>query len=337
MKRFRTETRKALGAVKPWVIATATNSTRAGQKAFGVMRRTCLRISQWFWKAGSTVLRACMELARSVIESVSAEPRRYVELAALVLVAFAALAFAVRYLWPIARRAAAAYYAATDVTKTSALFVALVALYVAWSNYRRGNSAIVRIVDVKESGSVEVGVNDNQFYSTFEVFIKVLGIPLRNPAVLLEGRIQFGHLSFPLAQFQNRKPVTSGGTLEKGMVAFYGVRSFDLDLGKRQMVTALADPKAEQVAICIYSNGYLVKRFPLQRRLPVSPAVRRWNGWAAHVNLHYFSLKRIKWGRPVVQMRDVIPKITDWMFPLERFARVVSDEAGGQAPAKSVG
>ena len=180
------------------------------------------------------------------------------------------------------------------------------------------------------SGHSRLGVNNNQFYSTFEVLIKVLGIPLRKPLIVIKGRGSFGEMSCPLMQFEDDQPAASTGTLEKGMIAAYGLRSIDLNPGQRQMVAAIVEPETEQVAICVYSNGYFVKRFLLQRKPLVGRAVRRWNNWAATFNFRYMSLTRIKWGKPVLFTRNIVPLFSDRMFPLEQFASALKEESQRQ-------
>jgi len=273
---------------------------------------TAAALGKWEQLTAWVVAAVKSDLYRTLIVTLSA---------IAIVVAIAILHFT----WPFLQSIVVAY--SNDSSKVGTLIISLVALHLTMSNYRRGNYAIVKLVEVTESGtSRRLGVNRNQMYAVLDVRIKVLGIPLRNPAIVLQGYTRIGRLSVPLKQFEDDKPVASDGTLEKGMIASYGLRSFDMNAGERQMFSELVDPEAEYVAISIFSNGYFVKRFLLQRKPFLRKAIRRWNDWAAGANFRYMSKHHIKFGRPVIQTRDVIPQFADRMYPLERFANALKQE-----------
>ena len=266
------------------------------------------------------------------VNYVKEDPRTVFEHAGILILATAALALAIHFLWPVVVGVAQTYF--SDATKAIPLIVSSAALYVAWNNYRRGNSAIVKLSAVTTQYRTELSVNRSQPYSTFEVLIKVLGIPLHNPLVVIHARTSFGRLNIPLSQLVDGKPAPStGGSLEKGMVACYGLRSFDMDHGQRQMLCQTADPDTVDVEIAVYSNGYFVKRFRLQWRPPLNRWVRKWNGLAYHINFHYLSRTRKKWGRPMLFHREYIPRFKDPMLSLEQFVSFLKHEAmGAQVP-----
>lgn len=312
-----------LKAVNAVARAALWPGIRGAKAAFGFGKK-------WVRTAG-TKARAGVDHA---VKYVKDDPRTVIEYSLVIIPAIVALGLVIHFLRPVVVGVVHAYF--SDATKAVPLIVSLVALYVAWSNYRRGNSAMVRLLEVRTEHHSELGVNQNQMFARFEVWVKVLGIPLRNPHAVIHARTEFGTLPVPLSQFLDGKPVPrTGGALEKGMVAFYGLRSFDLNHGQRQMAIQTAAPEAEDVEIAIYSNGFFVKRFRLQWKPPLRTWIRKWNNWAAHANFKYLSRTRKKWGRPFFFDRQWIPRFKDSMFALEQFASSLKEEATGPpAPSK---
>ena len=286
--------------------------------------------------SGKQTIRRHLAVARkgtvAAITFIRQNPRAYAQIAVVIVVGPILLALFAHYIAPPLYRAAAGYYASTDTTKTSALLVALAALVIAWNNYRRGNTAIVKLVRIRECGNAVRGVNNDQMFHTFEVSVKNLGIPLKHPAVLLQGYTQLGSLSIPLNPLRGDTPVQPGGALEKGMLAMFAIRSFELSQGQRQMIAALADPEAERVAIAVYSHGYLIKRFPLRSLEAARMLKRGWNRIAFPINSKLFWRTRRKWGRPILHSREILPTLRDHLSTLQRFASQMRAETQDQVP-----
>jgi hypothetical protein len=216
------------------------------------------------------------------------------------------------------------FRAEVDIVKGSALVVACAALVVAWNNFRRGNTAIVKLVSVSNSGGQRLDVNKREFYSQFEIKIKNLGIPLRNPSVALLGFTQLGSLSIPLQRLKEDQPVSNEGTLEKGMVARYAIRSFEMDSTDRSMVYELVDPDAVDISVSVYSEGYRVKEFCFPSKGVRLWLMCKWNRMAWAIN-EWFAYDIEKWGRKFTHRPDYIPTFAEPFRRLKRFVEGLSE------------
>jgi hypothetical protein len=63
--------------------------------------------------------------------------------------------------------------------------IAVLALYVAWSNYRRNNFTVLGFLDCGCGHFLRAGENRDRLYCKFSVLVRNLGIPLHNVHVAL--------------------------------------------------------------------------------------------------------------------------------------------------------
>jgi hypothetical protein len=151
-----------------------------------------------------------------------------------------------------------------------------------------------------------------------KIKVKNLGIPLRNPSLVLHGFTRLGWLSMPLQRLKEDQAVSNEGTLEKGMIVRYAIRSRETGVTERSMVSELIDPQAVEVSICVYSESYRVKEF----RFPSSGMQmwlkRKWNSMAWTVN-GWFTCEIERWGKKYTHRPTYIPSFTDSFTRLKWF------------------
>lgn len=160
--------------------------------------------------------------------------------------------------------------------------IAVVALYVAWSNYRRNNFPVVKLLESGCSYSQRAGENNDRMYGKFNVRVRNLGIPLHNVHMTLSfvppdgmGRAS---LPLPLADGGNRRE----GQLAKGMVAEFLLKSHLLTGGDKHFLSMFHDACRQATSLCLYSDGYLAWEWRLDtRRYRLK---QLWNRFAWKVN-----------------------------------------------------
>jgi hypothetical protein len=244
----------------------------------------------------------------------------------MLIVAGFVLVFVAQLAIRLTIKVSVAFFATADASKVTAIVISLLALWVSWSNYRRGNTAILKIVRLETSGCSAIDVNNRQPYSVFTVVIKNVGIPLKNPLVVLSGFTRAGTVHIPLRQMYDDKPIEAGGSLEKGMFGIFALRSFELHPGQRAMIAALADREVEDASIKIASNGFAVASFRLRDRAPIRALKKRWNDWSFGINQRFFWKNRVRWGRTFLHTRNILPKLQDQLAELQMFAQGLAQE-----------
>jgi hypothetical protein len=257
------------------------------------------------------------------------------------IIALAILAVACRYVVPpvyhLFCRIAYAYYSNLDIIKGTTIIVALAALMIAWNNYRRGNTAIVKLVEFTYSATDSIGINNSQLFVKLDVRIKNLGIPLKRPHVSLHGHTRYGWLSLPLMKIEDDQPADTNGSLDKGMVAAFALRSFEMKPAQIGILSSLSDPEAFGISLGVFSNGFLVKRFRLQSPATIERLKRKWNSLAGRLSRR-FAYSRKRWGRTFVQMPTILPSISDPHHVMDEFVTSLKDDRlNGRSPAKRNG
>src|SRR5438552_11719246 len=111
---------------------------------------------------------------------------------------------------------------------TAPLIIALVALWLAYSNYRRNNFAIIRVRDCACSYTQSIHENRGQPFYHFRLVIQNLGIPLHNLRMSLSfsGKDGAGRLTFPLKA--SEESALREGEFAKGMITDFSLKSFQL-------------------------------------------------------------------------------------------------------------
>jgi hypothetical protein len=229
--------------------------------------------------------------------------------------------------------ACVSFYSGTDVVKVSALLIAFAALIIAWNNYRRGNTAIIKIKEIRSSdGKRSWGLNSERPYGEFRVYFNNIGIPLHNAGVNIEG-FSHGHLSIPLQQFMFDEPIMQKvGTLEKGMTAHFGLRTFELEQTPRNMLLAFGEPTATNIRLVVHSNGFLVASFRVGG--PQTFFRRKWNHLAWKIN-EWFTTRKMHDGQEYNHPHSVIPTVLDMQSELQVFLTALARQSGPDNHAAS--
>src|SRR5688572_1950043 len=260
--------------------------------------------------------------------------RAKIVLVIIALFALALLVWLVPHLIAFIGYVGRSFHDTVNIVTGCALVVAICALLVAYTNFRRGNTAIIKLVDLSASASQSGGINNEEFYHKLEVRFKNLGIPLRNPSVSMNGSAG-GWLNLPLARYKGDERIKSEDdtALEKGMVATYALLSFRMDRTTRVMLRSLIEPDARNLCISVYSDGFLVRRFFLRKRPWFSWLKHRWNALSFWVSSEFERVIIYK-GRPLHHRPRILPVLTDYRWQFENFVQWTMAEPFPESKAK---
>jgi hypothetical protein len=220
-----------------------------------------------------------------------------------------------------------------NIVTFSALIVAVCALIIAYTNFKRGNTAIIKLVDLSASGGQSIGVNNQQMYHKLEVKFKNLGIPLRNPSVSVNG-FAGGWFDVRLARYKGDERVKqeNDSVLEKGMVASYALFSFEMDYTIKRMLSSLIEPDAYRLCISVFSDGFLVRRFSLKGRPWLTRLKHRWNSFSFWFNGQFERVIIYK-GRPIHHCPEILPRLKNYRWQFEYFVKSSTAEVTSSAHA----
>jgi hypothetical protein len=186
------------------------------------------------------------------------------------------------------------------------LIIALLALWVAYADYRRNNFTIIRLRDCTCSYTQSIDENACQTFCHFRIIIQNLGIPLHDVHMSLSfsGKDGSGRLNLPLKASEQ---ITVPGQFAKGMIAAFSLKSHQLDKGGVAFLTALEDAKKQAASLCLYSDGFLVWECRLDSFW--IPVQRFWNRLAGKVNYLIKTRKGTNAeGVPIVKYYTLLPK-----------------------------
>ncbi len=251
----------------------------------------------------------------------------------LILVTIAILALFVWYVVPML------YHLAYHLAQFNYSFpVALMALFIAWNNYRRGNEAIIRLKKFSYCLNASINVNNMKDFAQLDVHIQNLGIPLKRPHICLHAFALGGTISIPLKKLEGDFPADDGGSLEKGMIAHYCLRSFELKPEELSMLSLLADPETCSIAMGVYASGFLAKRFRLESSPIVAKFKHHWNVVGHRLSMK-FSRTEKRWERHFIRIRTILPPLKEPDDVLRRFVALLKtvEENKAQPPFGGIG
>lgn len=215
------------------------------------------------------------------------------------------------------------------VVAVFSLIIAVSALIIAWNNFRRGNTPVVKLIDIRTIGmnSARTG---GKIDHEFSIYVKNLGIPLHDAQVGLNAMSKFGTLSIPFEEFDVNGSLLPSGTFEKGMVGVFSLKESRLQPQQKEMLQALTNEAAD-ISIGVFSRGFRVKRFPISLR--TSKVRKRWNAIARKLNEQFTTTKN-RWGKTFAHTREPFHILSDFEFQLEFFVKAIrprSDPPTGSA------
>lgn len=158
---------------------------------------------------------------------------------------------------------------------TPTLVVALLALWIAFFNYRRNNHVVVQILHC-ESASTH-GIRDR--YQLFRVLLRNLGIPLHDISMHLSftGPDGSGDATTPLHARDGTRIIA--GQFAKGMMAEFEFRTDRMDDREPDFLEMLRDLRTQSARLDLAAGGYRATSFKLHSW--TLPLKARWN-WFAH-------------------------------------------------------
>lgn len=207
----------------------------------------------------------------------------------------------------------------------------LVSLFAVWSAYtetRKNNNTLVQILRCKSTARASLKENRGQIFTELSVLIRNQGISLHDPKMSLNFREKtgYGQLSLPLKRRDERTGEHS--EFARGMIAEFGLKSYELNPGDRQFLENLVDLAKQDARFTLYSQGYLAKEF-LVWRLRYRLAVK-WNALAYHFNRMFDR----NVGESVLKQTTILPEsMLDLSVPLRFFIQEVKtpQHATGQS------
>ncbi|MCX5658848.1 MAG: hypothetical protein NTW19_03900 [Planctomycetota bacterium] len=194
--------------------------------------------------------------------------------------------------------------------------LALCGVLIAWNNFRRAHSIVIRLLEVNSSTVEQVGANNQDRFNQLVVRLMNVGMPLSSATIHVRGLTPEGWLSVQLHPIRNGSILANADefTLEKGMVAEFRLRSFEIDEWAKATVGQLRS--ASSLCVTVSSNGHQADEFAIGR----CAWRMRWNRIAFRLNWEFRKRLR-KWGWNRIRDCDVLPlsKRAGMRFQLDLF------------------
>jgi hypothetical protein len=222
-----------------------------------------------------------------------------------------------------------------------AFFIAMAALWIAFSEARRNNRVVLKIILAECTGRSSVDENNWEFFQDLRIVIKNLGVPLHNLSLRLSFNEPSHHglISVPLRRrlFSATREVDE---FRRGMIAEYGFKTYEIRVQDRMLLRALKDPVKQEARLLVYSQGYLAKTFRIggySDRLK-----RKWGAFAHQLNYRFSEEVTRTKGRimktwsdnstPALRLYSPVPTGVNLVRPMIEFIGAIASE---DSPGKS--
>ena len=164
------------------------------------------------------------------------------------------------------------------VIAVSSLFTAWCSFFVALSNYRRSNYAIIKIITTSSTGGC--AVNRGNFHE-FRLVIQNFGIPLHNVGVSLSFSPDgFGTARLPLKIIGGE--MIRQGQFAKGAISEFKFATDMMDKFDFSLIKSLKELKPQRMHFILHEDSYAMWTYPLADQLWWLK--RKWNIFACRVN-----------------------------------------------------
>lgn len=185
------------------------------------------------------------------------------------------------------------------------LAIGLIALYLAVYEIRSNSDPWVRVRQCEASSRESVRENDGQSFSQFQIVIENRGVKLVNPTVSLSfrGPDRRGWFSLHLKEFKEAHGDCQ--EFERGMIAVFGWKSYELEKADKQFLSLLHDPYKQNATIRIFSQSYVAYEFPVGNWSDRLKA--KWNRLAFGVNWKLRRNVRTTDGETMLHTPTVLP------------------------------
>lgn len=202
--------------------------------------------------------------------------------------------------------------------------MSLVALLISWTNAKRTNLSVLRIIEVcgYTRGSIHSkGVRSHRL----SVLVKNLGLPLYDPNFLLQltAPDDSGTLSIemPKCSISSEAPINQPGELAKGMVVKFGVCSDKLSKECASRILAFCGGRQElQILDC----GYLVQTFPIGGWRDRIGA--KWNFLAGRTNRKFDRIIKANDGHKMLKLGKVLPTLRNYQWGVDCFLKDIKED-----------
>jgi len=211
---------------------------------------------------------------------------------------------------------------------------ALVAVCVTWRESRRNNSVVLDIQNFSSSWTEALDENNAQPFAQLRVVIRNYGMALHRMKARLTWIEKRG---WGLCSIALRRQSAQGGrndVFAKGMVAQFGLKSYELGADSISFLSTLEDPAEQKARLEVFSQGYLAQDFRIGGALDRMKG--KWNSWAFRFNRAFDRrMGRNETGVPVVKTYRLLPLFRSLSFHVTDFIRMAQPRPDGPRDAKA--
>lgn len=195
-----------------------------------------------------------------------------------------------------------------------AFLTSIFAVWFAYSESRKNNKVLVKIIDCKTLYSADL--HDRSGITTqFKVLVRNQGLSLHDPAMSLRfyDKGGFGTFNIPLKRRDERTGEHS--EFSKGMIAEFGLRADEFDRAAISFLTNLEDVAGQDVHLVLFSQGYLAKQIRVGG--PRDRLALRWNRFAYKFNRRFD--RQI--GERGIKVASILPEVRELSTPVRSFVQ----------------
>lgn len=208
---------------------------------------------------------------------------------------------------------------------TPSLVVALLSLWIAYTNYRSSNYALMKIHHISCSFPTSLHENNSEMFAHLQIAIRNTGIPLHNIQLALEYRGSSGHGSIFLPFHTSSGTTLKEGQFAKGMIADFYFKTYQLDRAERRMLADIINVFEQDVRICLYADGFRVWELKLRKTSDLFKSM--WNRLAYRFNSLFTRESTTRSSNiPIIKEYHILPKYTVVPFHLEQLAKYIRQE-----------
>lgn len=204
--------------------------------------------------------------------------------------------------------------------------VALLALWIAWADYRRNNYVIVNVIECQCSHPMKMDENKGQLFHHFRVLIRNHGLPLYGVMAILSFNDEHGgSVAIPLKKAGERNGTHD--EFARGMVAEFYFKSYELNKASLACLLLLKNMRKQDAHLRLYSSGYFARDIRIGGFVEWTKSI--WNVVAYQLNRPFKrTVTKDEAGRPVKKHYNPFRQFVNISWALRNFIEKLSREAG---------